>query len=198
MENIKFLTPMEKKELFNRIDNDTGRHAIRNRAMFYIGAYCALRASEIPLLQLDEYDPLSGSIFCHRLKNGRNNMLRIVDCKTLYALQDYLKIYHYYHMTNSGPLFKSQECKPISRKSLDHLMKQYCTGTSIPKEKRHFHVLRHTRAIEILETTGNIFDVQFWLGHKNIQNTMLYLHYTTLQHERLYRLLEQSNVKEVN
>jgi len=189
MESIKFLTAKERKELFDRIENDTRRHAARNKAIFYLGKYCALRASELSLLRLDEYDPINHTIVCHRLKSGRDNTLRIVDNNVVSSLQNYIDFYPV-----SEILFRSQQQQPISRKSLDLIMKQYCMGTSIPPEKQHFHVLRHTRAIEILEATGNVFDVQYWLGHRNIQNTMIYLQFTTKQHEHLYNSLKKMEV----
>lgn len=189
METIKFLTSSEKRELYRNIDQDTGRLAVRNQAIFYLAKYCALRASEMRLLRLDEFDSQQNKIFCHRLKRGRGTMLKIVDKTVLEALKRHLLL----HDPEQNILFPSQEQTPISRQSLDCLMKRYCEGTSIPLEKRHFHVLRHTRAIELLEATGNVYDVQYWLGHRNIQNTMIYLQYTTKQHEQLYRLLEIHN-----
>ncbi len=184
---IKFLTSIERKELYRVIDNDTGINAIRNRAIFRIGKYCALRASEIGLLRIDDYNPEDKTIFCRRLKNGNSNTLKIVDSTVLDALNEYLSVRN----TSMLPLFLSQVEKPISRQSIDLIMKKYCQQTSIPKDKHHFHTLRHTRAIEIIEATGNIYDAQFWLGHKNVQNTLIYLRYTTKQQEQLYRLLSR-------
>lgn len=183
---IKFLTSMERRELYRVIDNDSGTNAVRNRAIFHLGKYCALRASEIGLLRIDDYNAESETIYCRRLKNGNSNTLRIVDSDVLEALNEYLSIRN----TSMLPLFLSQEQKPISRQSLDRIMKTYCKKTSIPEDKHHFHALRHTRAIEIIETTGNIYDAQFWLGHKNVQNTLIYLRYTTKQQEQLYKLLK--------
>lgn len=184
----KYLTTQEIQELFDVIKNDTSRHAIRNNAIFRLGRYCALRASEIGMLCFSDYDPITHQLLCRRLKNGLDNTLRIVDHKTLEALEAYLEIRQY---ETSLPLFCSQEQLPISRQTLDSLMKKYCQKTSIPLYKRHFHVLRHTRAIEILEASGNIYDAQFWLGHRNISNTQIYLQYTTKQQEHLYQLLQQ-------
>lgn len=184
---IKFLTSMERRELYRIIGNDTGTNAIRNRAIFELGKYCALRASEIGLLRIDDYNPETGTIHCRRLKNGCSNTLRIVEPSVLDSLNEYISIRNSHQL----PLFLSQEQKPISRQSLDRIMKKYCRQTSIPADKHHFHTLRHTRAIEIIETTGNIYDAQFWLGHKNVQNTLIYLRYTTKQQEQLYKLLKR-------
>jgi site-specific recombinase XerD len=82
--------------------------------------------------------------------------------------------------SSDNHLFLSQLGKPISRKTLDVLMKSYCSCTQIPSEKHHFHVLKHTRAMELIEYNDvKLTDVQWWLGHRNIQNTMIYLDYTS-------------------
>jgi integrase len=41
--------------------------------------------------------------------------------------------------------------------------------------KKKLHSLRHTFAIDILKKTNDIHLVNYALGHKNIQNTMVYL-----------------------
>ncbi len=187
-QRTKYLTPHETQELFKVIQEDDSRHAVRNRAIFHIGKYCALRASEIGLIHISDYDPDMKQLLCRRLKHGRDNTLRIVEHAALAASEEYLEIRG---NRPDLPLFFSQEQKPVSRKMLDYLMKNYCRHTSIPQNKHHFHTLRHTRAIEILDASGSIYDTQFWLGHTNIRNTQIYLQYTTRQQEKLYSLLSK-------
>lgn len=188
--NLKFLTKQEKAELFTAISNDKGRHSTRNQAIFYLSEYCALRASEVSLFTLSNLDLNNRTIFCQRLKGSKNNTLKIVDPIVFKSLK------HFYLnrvITNieSNCLFLSQMQTPISRKTLDMLMKYYCSFTSIPKEKHHFHVLKHTRAIELIEYPNiKLTDVQWWLGHRNIQNTMVYLDYTSNAMNSLFRKIE--------
>jgi integrase/recombinase XerD len=189
---VKFLFEDETKRLYTAINNDTSRHQCRNKAIFYIAKYCALRASEVSLLRMSDYDVQNKLLFCSRLKNSKNNVLKIVEQKTLSAFEDY------YFSLNRSPedyIFKSQENKAISRKMLDKLMKCYCFIANIDASKSHFHVLKHTRAMELIEFV-DIRDVQFWLGHKSISNTLIYLDYTYKAKETLFKKIALVKGKE--
>lgn len=188
--DLKFLTPQEKAELFKAISTDTSRLSNRNKAIFYLSEYCALRASEIGLLTLADFNIAKKSIFCRRLKGSKNNTLKIVNSRVFEALER-----HYWERiqinSSDNHLFLSQLGKPISRKTLDVLMKSYCSCTQIPREKHHFHVLKHTRAMELIEYNDvKLTDVQWWLGHRNIQNTMIYLDYTSSAMLTLFNKIE--------
>ena len=72
-------------------------------------------------------------------------------------------------------------------------MKFYCSFTSISPDKHHFHTLKHTRAMQMIATPGvNLRDVQWWLGHKYIANTMIYLNYSVEAQAELYKKLENN------
>ncbi len=57
---------------------------------------------------------------------------------------------------------------------LDVLMKSYGQEAAIPKDKRHFHTLKHSIATHLLDADADLRFVQDWLGHANIQNTVIY------------------------
>lgn len=186
---IKYLYHDEKEALFNIIDQDRSLHYIRNKAMFFLAEYAALRASEIGLIRLDEFNIHNKEIYLHRLKGSNNNTLRIIDTRVYDALTDYLD-YRTEHNIQTDFLFCSQKQTPVSRKTLDKLMKRYCARANIPSEKAHFHVLKHTRAVELAELGLDTKEVQYWLGHKSIKNTEIYLQFTSRQQEALYRKIQ--------
>ena len=176
---LKYLTKEEKEALFQEIYKDDSIHRKRNIAIFEVALYCGLRVSEITQMQLDDYDRSSHNIHCRRLKNSNSNTLQIVDKHVIKALDDYLAEREQISATcSTSTLFLSQKKTPISRQRLDTLMKQYCSNANIPPSKWHMHVLRHTRAIDLAELQLDIDDIKYWLGHKNIKNTFIYLEYT--------------------
>ncbi len=73
-------------------------------------------------------------------------------------------------------LFVSAFGLPISRKQLHTLMRKYGSLAKLPLEKQHFHVLKHTIATHLLEAGDDVRFLQDWLGHTNIQNTVIYTH----------------------
>ena len=187
-ETIKYLTQNEMRNLFTVIENSTSIHAVRDLAIFRVAYRCGFRASEIALIKLESYNSKKRELFCQRLKGSKSNTIRL-DEKTNAALLKYIEQYKV--INNYEALFKSQEKKPISRQTLDFLMKKYSRQACIEdKTKHHFHTLKHTTAVHLAESDMDIKELQWWLGHKSVSNTEIYFQFTTRQQEKMYQKLE--------
>src|SRR3989442_15668597 len=127
---IKFLTEDELACLFSAI------HSVRDRAIFQLAYRNGLRASEVGLLQLRDYDPKADRIFIHRLKGSNSGHHHLVR-EEARALRAWLKI----RGSFPGPIFLSKQKRPIDRTTLHLLMKKYGAAADIPAKLRHFHVL---------------------------------------------------------
>lgn len=188
---IKYLTQEEAINLFDAIKKSDSIHKTRDLAIFRVAYRCGLRASEIALIKLEDYNQTKGELYCKRLKGSCNNTIRL-DIKTKNILDTYIlenKI-----TSCSEYIFKSQKNKPISRQTLDYLMKKYCKLANIEdKSKHHFHALKHTTAVHLAESDMDIKELQWWLGHKAVTNTEIYFQFTTKQQEKMYAKLEQKS-----
>lgn len=192
--NIKYLSTAEYNELIDaikKVDTSSKFHQ-RNLAIFLIAEYCGLRASEVGLIEITDFNVKEQTIFCRRLKGSVSNVLKIVDERVFYELEKYyqerIRIPH-----ASKCLFTSKSGRPINRRTLHLLMKFYCSFTSISQDKWHFHTLKHTRAMELIAIPDiDIRDVQWWLGHKYISNTMIYLNYSIEAQRGLYDKISNS------
>lgn len=178
----------EYNELIQAIErfDTSSKFFSRNLAIFLIAEYCGLRASELGLIEVSDFNVKEQTIFCRRLKGSVSNVLKIVDKRVFTEVEKY-----YYERLkapySSKCLFPSKSGRPINRRTLDILMKFYCSFTSISQDKWHFHTLKHTRAMELIAVPNiDVRDVQWWLGHKYISNTMIYLNYSVEAQKGLY------------
>jgi type 1 fimbriae regulatory protein FimB len=162
-ETIKFLTLDEIRRLFACIPDK------RDKAIFLLAYRHGLRASEIGLLQASDLDLKRLRVMLHRLKGSLSGE-HPLQADEVRAVKAWLKS----RDTDSPILFPSRRGLPISRQMLDVLMKGYAEEAAIPKDKRHFHVLKHSIATHLLDAGAELRFVQDWLGHSNIQNTVIY------------------------
>ncbi|OPJ57804.1 tyrosine-type recombinase/integrase [Clostridium oryzae] len=188
---IKYLTQDETKRLFDCIESTDSVHKLRDLALFRVAYRCGLRASEISLIKLSDYNRTKGEIYCRRLKGSNNNTIRL-DNKAKYILDKYIDEHKI--TSENDSLFISQKNKPISRQTLDYLMKKYCSKANIAdKKKHHFHTLKHTTAVHLAESDMDIKELQWWLGHKAVSNTEVYFQFTTKQQEKMYNKLKEKS-----
>jgi type 1 fimbriae regulatory protein FimB/type 1 fimbriae regulatory protein FimE len=162
-ETIKFLTETEIQKLIGVISSK------RDKAIFLLAYRHGLRASEVGLLQRNDFDNKQLRLSIHRLK-GSLSGVHPLQADEVRILKSYLRT-----REDSLPyLFPSRKGAPISRAMLDVLIKAYGEKAKLPDNKRHFHVLKHSIATHLLDTGADIRFVQDWLGHANIQNTVIY------------------------
>jgi integrase/recombinase XerD len=163
----KYLTREEIETLFFVIDD------ARDHAIFRVAYHRGLRASEIGLLQLSDYRVRSGRLYVRRLKGSNSGEFLLTDIENR-SLLAWLEE----RGGAPGPLFPSRNRNPISRDRLDDLMKHYCRLAGIPAEKAHMHALKHSCGTHLSELGKDVAIIRDWLGHRNVQNTMVYLEVT--------------------
>jgi integrase len=164
---IYYLTQEELRRLLATVTNK------RDKALILLAYSYGLRASEIGMLRREDIDFQRLKIRIQRLKNSISSEYPLRP-EVARALKSYLRT----RKDNSPILFISKRGLPISRRTLDWLMKKYGTMARLPKEKQHFHCLKHSIATHLIEAGADIMFVKDWLGHKNIQNTLVYAQLT--------------------
>jgi len=162
-DKINFMSQDEISRFFKAIKGK------RDKIMFLIAYRHGLRASEVGLLRVGDVDLEHSRLRVHRLKGSIGGMHRL-QADELRLLKAYMKSL----AIKDGCLFPSNRKQPISRRNLDYLMKGYCKRANIAKEKSHFHVLKHSIATHLIEAQMGIEFVQDWLGHRYIENTLIY------------------------
>lgn len=164
----KYLSPEEIQALLRVIEPP------RDLAIFRLAFHHGLRASEIGMIQMRDYRPGSRPdvdyLVIDRLKGSRGGDTLLVPAAAV-AIRKWIK----HRGWSVGPMFITRQSTPITQQRLDILMKRYCAMAGVPREKAHFHALKHTCATVLLSVFNeNIVQVQRHLGHASIQSTMIY------------------------
>ncbi len=189
LSSIKYFTQKELKRLFRVIEKDKNYpYWLRDLTMFNIGYLCGLRVSEVGNLKLDYYNQQRGELFCPRVKKSVSNVIRL-DQPRIKLLNKYLREYGI--KEGEAPLFLSKRKTPISTRQIDRLVKRYAKSVKISSEKAHWHSLKHSIAVHLAESGADVKEVQDYLGHKDIKNTMIYFQFTTKQKDGFYEKIRR-------
>lgn len=164
-DSVQYLDEHELDALFSAI---RAAGSLRDRAIFEVAYHRGLRASEVRLLNVADFNAAARVLFIRRLKKGNSGEYPITDREHA-ALLEYLCV----RGREPGSLFLSRNGRAISRFRLHQLMNLYGEACGLSESKRHFHCLRHTAGTMLVERT-DIDLVQDHLGHRDIRSTLVY------------------------
>lgn len=158
---------------------DRGIHFERDYCMIQMCFLHGLRVSELCRLQLSDLDLGGQSVYVRRLKNSLSTQHPLFD-EELPALQRWLNVRRRWRDADSGWLFLSQKGGPLSRHQVRLLLKRYgeMARVSIPA---HPHMLRHGCGYALADLGKDTRLIQDYLGHRNIQHTVIYTATNTLR-----------------
>lgn len=185
---MKYLSSIEIQKLFKVIKDK------RDRALFLVTYRHGLRASEVGLLKLSDVDLESMRIDVTRLKGSHSNS-QPLEADEARILKQWIKERSTSKYALAPTLFFSNRGLPIARRTLDYLMKRYCKKAGIDPTKAHFHVLKHTCATHYLAAGAELRFLQHWLGHANVQNTVIYSHIVNAHRDEQARELHKKMVR---
>ena len=146
---------------------------IRDVAMFELFYSSGLRLNELSSLNLTDIDLPDKQLTVTKGKGGKSRVLPI-GAKAVDALQQWFKVRPSVNDTDNA-VFTSAKGKRIGNRNIQLRLQQWCLKKGIP-ELVHPHMLRHSFATHILETSQDLRAVQELLGHENISTTQIYTH----------------------
>ena len=145
--------------------------AVRDKAVIELMYSSALRLSETTSLNLSSID-LDSKLLVVEGKGQKVRYLPVGDC-ALSAIMKWLKIRKDIAAKNEIALFLNKYGKRISNRSIQQRIIFWCKKKSL-NYVINPHVLRHTCATHLLESSGDIRAVQEFLGHQDISTTQIY------------------------
>ena len=144
---------------------------IRDLAMFELFYSSGLRLSELAALNIADIDLSSKTIQVLHGKGGKQRNLP-VGSKALLALNKWL---NYRTDSQDSAIFTSKQGKRLSQRSIQLRLQRWGKKNGL-SEHVHPHMLRHSFASHLLESSQDIRAVQELLGHSNISTTQIYTH----------------------
>lgn len=143
---------------------------LKHKTILMVIYSAGLRLSEACHLKVTDIDSKRMMIRIQQPKGG-NDRYTILSTVALETLREYWRKYR-----PSEWLFPGQtKTRPINPKSIQNMFKAAKNRAGITKPAS-VHTLRHSFATHLLEAGTDIHHIQTLLGHKNIQNTTIYLH----------------------
>jgi integrase/recombinase XerC len=146
--------------------------AVRDRAILELFYSSGLRLSELSGLTLDRVDLRSGEV--RVWGKGAKERIVPVGSAAITALDAWLK-----HRTAIAPksdaLFVTLNGQPISPRTIQSRIRDWAIRQGLPRHV-HPHMLRHSFASHVLQSSGDLRAVQEMLGHASITSTQVYTH----------------------
>ncbi|MGR9116178.1 MAG: tyrosine recombinase XerC [Gammaproteobacteria bacterium] len=147
---------------------------IRDRAMFELFYSSGLRLSELASLNLEDVDFTDRTLIVRSGKGGKSRILP-VGSKAVSAMEQWLKHRGQFSAGDETALFLSTRGRRIGQRNIQQRLGQWCQKKGIA-EHVHPHMLRHSFASHLLESSQDLRAVQELLGHSNISTTQIYTH----------------------
>ena len=175
--------------------------AARDHAIVELLYGCGLRVGELTGLDLlpgprtgggergwvDLDDP--GGATAHVLGKGSKRRSVPVGAPALQALQDWLQQRPLLARGDETALFVSQRGTRLSANQLRLRLQQQAQQSGLPT-RVHPHMLRHSYASHLLQSSGDLRAVQELLGHTSISTTQVY---TKLDHQHLAKVYDAAH-----
>jgi integrase/recombinase XerC len=143
---------------------------LRDRAMLELFYSSGLRLSELTGLRWVDLDLQAGEV---RVL-GKGNKTRIVPVGR-HAVTALRALGDAEGMASDQPIFKGRGGAPINPRTVQLRLKTLALQQGMAK-RIHPHLLRHTFASHMLESSGDLRAVQELLGHADIATTQIYTH----------------------
>lgn len=165
--NLKFFTRSE----LERILSVARQRSVRDYAMILVGYRHGMRPTEVCRLELDHIDLDGGHILVVRLKNSVTTWQKLQ--------RDEVGVLREWLAARGGSGCKNVFCsvrgRPLDRADFYTNLRKIAVQAGIPPERCRPHALKHSLAVHMGEAGIPVQIIQRRLGHKNIQNTMVYL-----------------------
>jgi integrase/recombinase XerC len=160
---------------------------LRDRAMLELFYSSGLRLAELVSLNLGDVDPADRTARV----TGKGSKTRVVPVgkQALAALDDWLAVRPELARAGEPALFLSRRGARISPRTVQQRVNEWARRQGAPTGV-HPHMLRHSFATHVLESSRDLRAVQEMLGHASLSTTQIYTH---LDFQHLAEIYDQAH-----
>jgi len=146
---------------------------VRDRAIMELLYSSGLRLAELISIRLTDMDLGQGLVTV----TGKGNKTRIVPVgrMALQAIAAWLKVRTELAKPEDATLFVSVRGGPLRPRTVQSRLRKWGIAQGV-QQGVYPHLLRHSFASHVLESSGDLRAVQELLGHANISTTQIYTH----------------------
>ena len=161
--------------------------AIRDRAILELFYSSGLRLAELVSLDVGELDMPDRTVRV----NGKGSKSRVVPVGrlALEAIGNWLLVRGKFVDADEQAMFVSKRGRRLAARSVQARLNHWALVQGSPT-RVHPHMLRHSFATHLLESSGNLRAVQELLGHSSLSTTQVYTH---LDFQHLAHIYDKSH-----
>ena len=177
------LSPEDVEQLLNF--KPTNMIEIRDMAIVELMYSSGLRVSETVNININDFE--ENKSFLRVLGKGAKTRLVPMGRFAINAINDWLKERDKIQ-SNTDALFLNAKGTRLTVRSIQLRLKKMAVKQGLPPI--HPHMLRHSFATHMLESSGDLRTIQELLGHSSLSTTQIY---TKLDYQHLAKIYDQSH-----
>jgi integrase/recombinase XerC len=161
--------------------------ALRDRALFELAYSSGLRLSELASLDVERLDRAGGEV--RVMGKGSKERIVPVGAAARAAIDAWLATREKLGGGSAPALFVSRGGRRLSPRAIQKRLAQWAIKQGLSRHV-HPHMLRHSFASHVLQSSGDLRAVQEMLGHASIASTQVYTH---LDFQALAKVYDQAH-----
>jgi integrase/recombinase XerC len=181
----KALSPDEATRLVSIASED--KLAVRDRAIFEMFYSSGLRLSELTSLKGGDVSFTDATV--RVIGKGSKTRVVPVGSHALQALNAWMTVRQSIATQDTTALFVNQKGSAITPRAIQQRLKMWSVKQGLSSHV-HPHMLRHSFASHVLQSSGDLRAVQEMLGHSSISTTQVYTH---LDFQYLAKVYDQAH-----
>jgi integrase/recombinase XerC len=147
--------------------------AVRDRALFELAYSSGLRLSELAGLDVGRVDLATGEV--RVWGKGAKERIVPVGAAAIAAMRAWLPVRAGVPEADPKALFVGRSGKRITPRAIERRLAEWALRQGLARHV-HPHMLRHSFASHVLQSSGDLRAVQEMLGHASIASTQVYTH----------------------